>query len=299
MSDHLQSLRVFRRTAHSGSFSRAARELALSQASVSRIIAALERSLGVQLLARTTRAVTLTDAGADYLARIEGVLDALDEADHLARGGGPLRGLLRIGLSTSFGVREVIPRLPEFLARHPELRIDLAVSDAHQDLVQGGIDLAFRLGALSESMHVARRVAASPRILAASPAYLSARTAPQRPADLGAHALIIGPGAAPTFLEFRQGQHCVRAPAGGRITCAANEAATALAAAGLGITVSSRWGVARELLSGALVQVLADWTLPPVELHIVFPPGRAPSPAARACADFFVTAIRREEAATG
>lgn len=291
MSDRLQSLRVFRRTARSGSFSRAARELGLSQASVSRIVAELERELGVQLLTRTTRAVALTEKGADYLARIEPVLDALEEADHVARGGGPLRGLLRIGLSTSFGVREIVPRLPEFLACHPELRVDLAVSDTRQDLVAEGIDLAFRLGAMADSGLIARYVASSPRILAASPAYLAARGAPVGPEDLKRHDLIVGPGAAPPFLEFHSGARCIRAPAEGRITCAANEAATALAIAGMGVTVSSLWGVSREIRSGALVQVLAEWTLPPIQLHLVFPPGRAPAPAARACADFFVAAL--------
>lgn len=292
MSDRLQSLQVFRRTARCGSFSRAARELALSQASVSRIIAELERALGAQLLTRTTRAVALTDTGSDYLVRIEQVLDALDEADHVARGGGPLRGLLRIGLSASFGVREIIPRLPDFLAQHRELRVDLAVSDSRQDLVQDAIDIAFRLGPLADSTLIARQIARSPRVLAASPEYLAERPSPDRPEDLSAHSLIVGPGAAPPILEFRKGDRLVRVPASGRMTCAANEAATALALAGLGVTVSSFWGIAREFRAGTLVRLLPDWALAPVDLHCVFPPGRAPSPAARACADFFTAALR-------
>lgn len=295
MSDRLQSLLVFRRTARCGSFSRAGRELGLSQASVSRIIAGLERALGAQLLTRTTRAVTLTERGSDYLARIEGILDALDEADHFARGGGPLRGLLRIGLSTSFGVREIIPRLPEFLAQHRDLRIDLAVTDSRQDLVLEGIDIAFRLGPLTDSGLIARQIARSPRVLAASPSYLAQRPLPNRPEELSAHSLIVGPGVAPPMLEFRKGERVVRVPASGRLTCAANEAASSLALAGLGVTVSSVWGIARELRAGSLVRMLPDWTLPPVDLHCVFPPGRAQSPAARACADFFAAAIREAQ----
>ena len=124
MTDRLLALRAYVRTAHSGSFSRAGRELGLSQPSVSRILAGLEKEVGAALLMRTTRRVTLTDAGADYLARIEPLLSGLEEADHAARGTGELRGVLRIALSSSFGVREVIPRLPDFLERHPALRID-------------------------------------------------------------------------------------------------------------------------------------------------------------------------------
>lgn len=115
---------------------------------------------------------------------------------------------------------------------------------------------------------------------------------PGRPEELGAHSLIMGPGITPPILEFRKGERAVRIAATGRMTCADHEAATALALAGLGVTVSSVWGIARELASGALVRLLPEWSLPPVELHAVFPPGRAPSPAARACADFFAAAIR-------
>ncbi len=143
MSDRLQDLRLFARVAHTGSFSAAGRELGLSQPSASRIVAELEKELGAALVIRTTRAVKLTETGRDYLARIEPILASVDEADHAARGDGELRGLLRIGMSSSFSVREVIPRLPAFLAQHPQLRISLKVSDARQDLVTEGIDLVF------------------------------------------------------------------------------------------------------------------------------------------------------------
>src|SRR5271169_2001681 len=172
MADRLLALRTFVRAAHSGNFSRAGRELGLSQPSVSRILAQLEKEVGAALLVRTTRAVTLTDAGADYLARIEPLLSALEEADHAARGTGELRGVLRIALSSSFGVREVIPRLPEFLERHPALRIDLSVSDARQDLVVDGVDVALRLGLLANSAATARKLAQAPCLLVASPVYL-------------------------------------------------------------------------------------------------------------------------------
>ena len=128
MSDRLAALRLFIRVARTGSFSRAGREFRLSQPSASRMIAGLEAEVGAMLFARTTRAVTLTEAGAEYLARIEPLLLQLEEADHAARGTGEIRGLLRVGLSSSFAVREVIPRLPAFLACHTALRIDLLMN---------------------------------------------------------------------------------------------------------------------------------------------------------------------------
>ena len=157
MNDRLFALRLFVRVARVGSFSAAGRELGLSQPSASRILALLEREIGVALLMRTTRAVTLTEAGADYLARIEPILAALEEADHAARGTGELRGTLCIALSSSFGVRELIPRLPSFLELHPTLRIDLRMNDYRQELVQDGVDVAFRFGALTNSSATARR----------------------------------------------------------------------------------------------------------------------------------------------
>src|SRR6266436_2480127 len=160
MSDRLFALRLFARIAHTGSFSRAGRELDLSQPSASRIAAELEREVGAALLTRTTRGVTLTEAGADYLARIEPLLTALDEADHAARGTGELRGTLRVALSMGFGMREVIPRLPAFMQRHPGLRIDLLMSDQRQDLVNEGIDVALRWGELTDSSATARRLGA-------------------------------------------------------------------------------------------------------------------------------------------
>jgi DNA-binding transcriptional LysR family regulator len=132
MSDRLFALRLFARVARKGSFSAAGRELNIPQSTASRTIATLEREIGVALFVRTTRAVTLTDAGLEFLARIESVLAELDEAEHAARGTGELRGILRIGLATTFAVREVISRLSDFMSRHPALRIgtDVAASPA-------------------------------------------------------------------------------------------------------------------------------------------------------------------------
>jgi DNA-binding transcriptional LysR family regulator len=219
----------------------------------------------------------------------------LEEADHTARGTGILRGTLRIALSSSFGLREVVPRLREFMERHSELRVDLAVSDAHQDLVMEGVDVAFRLGSLADSTEIARKLGQSPRILAASRRYLSIARRLDEPADLASHDFILGPATALRNLAFVKGDRRLSVKVEGRITCAVNEGATAVAVAGLGITVSSLWGIRAELERGDLVRLLPDWTLlPPIDLHAVFPPGRIPVPSARAFVDYFARSLADE-----
>lgn len=289
MSDRLFALRLFTRVARTGSFSRAGREFRLSQPSASRIVAALEREVGAALFTRTTRAVTLTDAGADYLARIETILSALEEADHAARGTGEIRGLLRVGLSSSFAVREVIPRLPPFMASHKELRLDLLMSDQRQDLLGDGVDVALRFGPLPDTSATARKIGVVPRLLAAAPAYLDKAGWPKAPADLSDHAIIIGPaGADAEGWTFRRDNQNMTAPVDSRLTISANEGAIAAAVAGLGIVSTGYWGCLAELERGALVQVLPDWHMASAEVHAVFPAGRAAKPAARAFADYLV-----------
>ena len=293
MNDRLFALRLFMRVARAGSFSAAGRELGLSQPSASRILAGLEHEIGVALLTRTTRAVTLTEAGADYLARIEPILAALEEADHATRGTGELRGVLCVGLSSSFGVRELIPRLPPFLELHPALRMDLRMNDQHQELVFDGVDVAFRFGALANSSAMARRLASPPRLLAASPSYLARAGVPRTPRDLAGHSVIMGPtGAGTSAWSFRRDQRTVSVRLEGRLRISASEGATAAAVAGLGIISTALWACRAELASGALVRVLADWSMAAVELHAVFPAGRAAKPAARALAEYLSRTLR-------
>jgi DNA-binding transcriptional LysR family regulator len=128
--------------------------------------------------------VTLTEVGADYLARIEPILAALDEADQAARGTGELRGILRVGVSSSFAVRELVPRLPAFMADHPALRVELLINDQRQDLVSEGVDVALRFGKLADSTAIARRLGAIGCVLVASPAYLNKHGMPESPADI-------------------------------------------------------------------------------------------------------------------
>jgi len=285
MSDHLTALRLFARVARLGSFSAAGRELGFPQSTVSRTIATLERKIGAQLLLRSTRAVTLTDSGTDFLARVESILDALDDAETAARGGGELRGVLRVAAGTSLGVREVVPRLPDFLRRHPNLRLDLVLEDRRQDLVAEGVDVALRFGALADSTATARLIRNWPRILAASPVYLTEAGWPAKPADLAGHAFILGPAGANPQLTFRRNDAVQSVRIDGRLRVRASEGGVAAAVAGLGVIIASPAACRHELESGALVRILEGWDLGSVELNAVFPAGRATKRAAHVFVD--------------
>src|SRR5215469_1514674 len=227
MSDRLLALRLFVRVARRGSFSAAGRELSIPQSTASRTIAALEREIGATLFVRTTRAVTLTDAGSDFLARIEPLLAELDEAEYAVRGTGELRGMLRIALGTNFGVREIIPRLAIFMSQNPALRIDLMMGDQRQDLVTEGVDVALRFGALPDSTATVRRILAWPRILAAAPSYLDKAGVPVAPADLPQHAIILGPASLGGHWSFRRDDAVTALDVEGRLLARTSEGAIA------------------------------------------------------------------------
>jgi len=290
VSDRLSALRLFVRVARAGNFSRAAREFGLSQPSASRIVATLEREIGASLFTRSTRALALTEAGAEYLARVEPVLAALDEADHTARGTGELRGVLRVAAASSFTVHAVIPRLPDFLKDNPRLRVELLMSDLRQALISEGVDVAFRFGPLDDSTATARRLGSIQRVLVASPAYLRRAGRPKVPADLNSHALLVGPMAADRWTFEKNGRQVSLRPEG-RIVASANEGAVAAAIAGLGITSTGIIAARKPLANRKLVRVLPDWETGSVEVHAVFPAGRATKAAARALADHMLGAF--------
>ncbi len=294
MNDKLLALRLFVSVARTGSFSAAARELDLSQPSVSRVIAALEKEIGAALVTRTTRALKLTDTGIDYLARVEAILASLEEADHVARGSRELRGSLRVTLPSSFGVREIVPLLPGFLARHPLLRVNLLMSDQRQDTLKEGVDLALRMGELADSSATARLIGRTQRLIAASPAYLRANGTPKAPADLASQTAIIGPaGTSAEGWSFQKEGRSVSIRVISRLTVSVNEGAIAAAVAGIGIVTTALWGCRAELASGKLIRLLPDWTMNEVEVHGMFTPGRAPKPAARALVDYLIAELQR------
>ena len=291
MSDPLAALRLFVRVARTGSFAGAARELELSPQSASRTIAALEKESGAALFTRSTRALTLTEAGARYLERIEPLLDALVEADHELRGTGELRGVLRVGLSSSLAVRAIIPGLPRFAGQHPGLRIELLVDDSGHDPGEG-VDVALRVGAMADSSAPALRLMSTPRVIAASRAYLARAGTPRLPEDLATHRAIIGATGIGTGWTFRRsGADDVTVHVDGPLMATQDEAAVAAAVAGLGIVATTREGCRAELESGVLVQLLAEWALGDVDVHAVFVGARAVKPSAKAFAEFLVGAL--------
>jgi DNA-binding transcriptional LysR family regulator len=292
MSDRLFALRLFARVARRGSFSAAGQELNIPQSTVSRTIATLERDIGVALLVRTTRAVTLTDAGLDFLARIESVLAELDEAEHAVRGTGELRGTSRIGLGTNFAVREVIPRLPVFMNRHPALRIDLMMGDQRQDLLAEGVDVALRFGPLADSTATARRILGWPRVVAAAPAYLDNAGTPLAPADLPRHAIILGPGSLGGHWSFHNGDTETSFQVEGKLTIRASLGAIAAAVEGLGIVMAPLGACRRELERGELIRLLPEWDAGTVDLNALYASGKAAKPSARAFVDYLIAALR-------
>ena len=287
MSDQLLELSVFVRAAETGSFSRVAGEFRTSQPSVSRMVASLEARLGVKLLLRTTRRVTVTEAGVIYLERARQILGDLDEAAQAARGVDSLHGVLRVAMSGAFGTREVIPRLPAFLAQHPLLKVELLISDRTEDLVAEGVDVALRLGRLADSQFGARLLATAPRFIVASPGYLAMRGVPETLADLTRHDCIVGPGlSGSTGWSFTRSGAVTSVAVAGRVQVASAEGVIASVKAGLGIAVASHWMCRAELERGEICRILPNYQLDPVEVHAVYPAGRRPSSKVRTFSDY-------------
>lgn len=279
-------LKIFSRVARLKSFSGAARELSISQSQASRAVSELEEELGVTLLARTTRAVVPTEAGAEYLVRIEPVLDQLDDAEQSARQG-ELRGILRIGMPTSAGIREIIPRLPRFTEQHPKLELQIILGDQKQDLVREAVDVAIRVGTLPDSSATARLLSTYPRVIVAAPAYLARFGSPRTPSDLREHRIVQGPAGtvdtAWTFSRQGESQAVITKPS---IHFNDNEGAVSAAAAGMGIASIGHWSCRRELNDGLLVRLLTDWETIPTRVHAYFPLGKATRFAARVFIQF-------------
>ncbi|SOE98960.1 DNA-binding transcriptional regulator, LysR family [Burkholderia sp. OK233] len=293
MNDRIFSLQLFVRVARSGSFSIAGRELGISQPTASRIVAALEKQVGVALLVRTTRAVTLTEAGSEYLSRIESVLAALEEADHAARGTGELRGILRVATASGFAIRGVLPRLTRFTDQHPALRIELVLSDDRQDLVGESIDVALRIGVLGDSTAIARKIGTVHRVVVAAHGYLAKAGTPSVPGDLAHHAIIVGPaGRGTEGWAFQRDGKSSSVRVEGRVIVNGTDAAVAAAVAGLGILSTGDLSVMNELETGQLVRVLPDWKMGSADINVVLPAGRSAKPSARAFSDFMAATFQ-------
>lgn len=293
--DRFQAMAAFVRVVETGSFSEAARQIGVGQPAISKTIAQLEDRLQVRLLVRSTHGLTPTDAGLRFYERAKTAIQEADEAELEARGAGAgLTGQLRVSAATTFARLLVVPRLPEFLTQHPDLEIDIVLDDRVIDLVSEGVDVSLRMGQLSDSSAVARRLARGRRSVIATPAYLEQAGVPAVPAELATHEAIVYSQLENNWIFRKDGTEASVAIRG-RVRVSAAEGVRAAVLANIGLTVNSDWMFAPELESGAVVRVLKDWELPPVDLWAVFPTGRLASAKARAFVDFVETAIGKPD----
>jgi DNA-binding transcriptional LysR family regulator len=283
----IQALRLYTRVARLGSFSAAGREAGLAQSQVSRMVAELEAGLGTRLLSRTTRAVVPTEAGHEYLARIEPILAALDDADNSVRETGDLRGLLRIGMPSTMGMRVVIPRLKAFTEAHPQLQIELLLDDSWQDMVRQAVDVGIRVGNLPEGSGTAKLVGRMRRVIVASPTYLARHGRPSDPRELANHRIVGGPASSQSSSwRFEQSGQSLSVDVRAHVSVNDTTGALAAVTSGLGITSTTSWAARPELHEGSLEQLFPDWTTPSLPVHAFFPMGRTARIAARVFVDY-------------
>jgi DNA-binding transcriptional LysR family regulator len=287
--DRLAAMEAFVAVAECGSFSKAAERLHSSKSVVSRQIGALETELGARLLHRTTRALTLTEAGRSYLERATRILADLAEANaSIGQLQTAPRGRLRVNAPMSFGFLHLAPALPEFLTRYPDVAVELTMNDRFVDLVDEGFDVAVRLGKLDDSSLVARRLAPMRRAVCAAPAYLQKRGTPMSPDDLKAHECLCY-----TNLGLSQEWRFVR-PDGrpwpvevhGRLHANNGDALRAAALRGFGLAVLPSFLVGGDVRSGALVSLLEPFMPQDSAVYAVYPHARHLSPKVRAFVDF-------------
>jgi DNA-binding transcriptional LysR family regulator len=287
--DRIEDIEVFVEVAAQANFSAAARRLNRSAAAVTRAVADLETRLGVRLLNRTTRAVSLTDAGQRFLGGARRVLADLVEIEQAAAGQGLApRGELAITAPILFGRLHVLPIVTMFLQDYADVSARLMLLDRPVDLVEEGLDVAIRIGALPDSSAIATRVGQLRRVMVASPAYLERRGAPATLSDIAAHDIVVFGGVG--RWEFSEGP--VRFTP--RLSVTTAEAAIDAASAGLGITRVLNYQAVDALKRGAVVQVLAQFGAEETPVHLLYPGGAHPPPKLRAFVDFAVPRLRRE-----
>jgi DNA-binding transcriptional LysR family regulator len=286
--DRFTDIETFVAVVDQGSFSAAAERLGKPKSAVSRRVAQLERRLGARLLNRTTRRLSLTDAGRALHERARRLLNDLEEAEaEAADTQAALRGRLKVATPLSFGLLHLRPALEDFLATHPDLEVELDLNDRQVDLVSEGFDLALRIGRLSDSSLVARRIATVRRVTVASPAYLAERGEPGHPLDLAGHQGLrytnLPRQAAWTYLDADGGELKPRVP--DRLAANNGELLADAAERGLGITIQPTFMVYRAVEQGRLRPVLTRWELAEQGMYLVYPPGRFLSQRVRAFSD--------------
>ncbi|OJY73714.1 MAG: LysR family transcriptional regulator [Rhodospirillales bacterium 70-18] len=296
--DRFDTMRLFVRVVQSGSFSVAARETGVGQPAVSKQIAQLEARLGAQLLRRTSRSMTVTEAGQGFYEAALRLIDDLDAAESLVgRGQSAPSGLVRVALAPVFARLYVVPSLPAFLEHYPDISVELLVSERTLNLVEEGVDLAIHNGDLVDSSLIVRKLATTPIVTVGTPAYLAARGEPMSPGDLERHdCVIFAPRGEPRAWRFAgKFGPAVHHPKG-RLRTADAEQIRAAVLAGLGLAHTPGWLFAPEIASGAVRAVLAGYQPAPLSISLVHPAGRRLPTKARVFGAFLAEALGREPA---
>jgi DNA-binding transcriptional LysR family regulator len=288
---NLVGMAIFARVAEAKSFSEAARRLGLSKSAVSKEVTRLERSLGARLLHRTTRKLSLTEIGAAFYEHCARVIQEAEEAELLvSRLHAEPRGILKLTAPVAFGTLHVAPALPDFLLQHPDVRIDLTISDRFFDLAEEGYDLAIRIARELPPNLVARRLAAINRVVCATPAYFAKHGVPTTPADLARHNCLVYTHANPdAHWRFHAGGKEIAVPVRGNLTLNDDEALWQAVLGGLGIAILPTFIVGKDLQSGKLQAVLGEYVPSERMLHAVYLPNRHLSAKVRVFIDFLVT----------
>lgn len=278
-----------------GAIGRAGQELGLSATNASQRIKELEDDLGVQLFNRTTRKISLTADGEEFMAYAIRILDATEEArSALSQKAGKITGTLRVTASATFGHSHIVPHLPEFFETFPDVAVDLFLSDNIVDIVEGGYNVAFRIGNLAPSSLLARKIDRNPVWLVAAPSYLARCGTPENLEALANHiCLPMGEERVWTFMNHEGAR--AEAHPGGPLRTNLGETVGSMALAGMGIARASLWAAGDDIRAGRLVQVLPDYKVwPETLIWAVRPPERRQHARTRAFVDFMQTRIRDE-----
>jgi DNA-binding transcriptional LysR family regulator len=289
--DRSAEMSAFVHAVEQGGFSAAARELGLTPSALSKLVTRLEDRLGARLLQRTTRRLQLTPEGEAFFFRAQRILAAIDEAEaEVTESNASPRGTLRLHCGTAFGMHQLAPAIPRFLARHPDVRLDITISDQPLSTMEEGIDLAIRIGPLDESSMVARRICNLQRVICASPGYLQRCGTPQTPDDLQKHNCLwitSLPALRRWPFDTEEGIRVVNV--GGNVAANTAETVLQLAIAGVGITRLTDVIVGEAIARGELIPILADWHhAEPAPLFATYPSGRHLSPKVKVMVDFLV-----------
>ncbi len=286
--DRYAAMQLFLRVVDDGSFAAAAGHSGISRAQASKLIRALEEDLGVRLIQRTTRKLSLTEAGRHYHERVAAAMAALNEAAAEAgqRQTEP-RGHLRVSAPTSFATRHLADALTEFLRRNPRIELELDLNDRRADLVRDGFDMAIRIGHLADSSLIARRIAPARMLAVAAPAYLKAHGTPTHPQQLEAHtALLYTLIPHHDLWTFAREQDTVNVRVHGPLHASNGDVLAAAVVRGLGVAVQPSFIVGDLVRSGELQRILCDWHLPEATIYAVYPAGRALPAKTRSLIDF-------------